>query len=240
MKKGEKAICPACGEEFTRKTNRSSCCSNKCNKRYLRLEHRTVHKKICAHCGKEFETTNSTIIYCSKTCAEEVRRAKALAYSQSKRIVLDDKPCDFCGEMFTPRTKRGRFCCEECKKKYHAMKVKDGISERVYAPKICARCGKEYIPTTGSSKYCGDECRNAAASHYWKKYTGMPVDVDSAEPCEKVIAKLNRPAKRWAKMSWTDVTLENEYYGFSYKESQIRAYAGTLPEDYGLKRKKAK
>jgi hypothetical protein len=41
-------------------------------------------------------------------------------------------------------------------------------------------------------------------------------------------------------MSWDEVVRENMYYGLRYPDSQIMAYAGTLPEDYGLKRKKAK
>lgn len=31
-----------------------------------------------------------------------------------------EKPCDQCGQVFKPRVEWGRFCCKDCKEKYHA------------------------------------------------------------------------------------------------------------------------
>jgi hypothetical protein len=31
-----------------------------------------------------------------------------------------EKPCDQCGQIFKPRVEWGRFCCKDCKEKYHA------------------------------------------------------------------------------------------------------------------------
>lgn len=233
--KGEKAICPICGDPYIKKTRASRACSPECLKKLYRQEHRKVYKKICARCGREFETARSYAKYCSETCATEARQAKSAEHIRRKRVILEDRPCAHCGKMFTPRTRTHATCSTECRKAYLAKRLSESFAERVLAPKKCARCGKEFIPATNSAKYCCDECRKAAAALYWKK--DVPT---TAEPQKKNLARLNRPAKRWATMSWTDVSLENEYYGFSYPESQIRAYAGTLPEDYGLKRKKAK
>ena len=77
-----------------------------------------------------------------------------------------------------------------------------------------------------------DECRKEAQRMLNTKR------LEDAMPQHKVVAKLNRAAKRWATMSWEEVTRENEYYGLRYPDSQIMEYNGTLPEDYGLKRKK--
>lgn len=228
--KGEKAICAVCKNEFIKKSKDARTCSHSCYMTLWREEHRVVLTKVCATCGEEFETSNSVTKYCSDECRRKARRKTSREYART--VVYPPRSCEECGKEFTPRAKNSRFCCTECSVQYHKRKhLKGGL-----APKKCAVCGKEFTPNSASAKYCSDDCRKRAQQMKGTK----PFAEENTEVIpQKRMAGLNAAARRWAKMSWTEVTLENEYYGFSYKESQIRAYAGTLPEDYGLKRKKA-
>ena len=56
----------------------------------------------------------------------------------------------------------------------------------------------------------------------------------------KPVTKLSPASERWAKMSWFDLTKELLHYKMSYPESQVAAKNNTLPEDFGLKRKRCK
>ena len=43
---------------------------------------------------------------------------------------------------------------------------------------------------------------------------------------------------RWANMPWGELTSELARYHMTYGESQTMAYSNTLPENFGLKRKR--
>lgn len=55
----------------------------------------------------------------------------------------------------------------------------------------------------------------------------------------KKLAKHFSPAsQRWIMMPWVELTKELDYYGITYPQSQVMKENNTLPEDFGLKRKK--
>lgn len=234
--KGEKANCAYCGKEFIKKSNRSICCSNSCRVNIWNREHRVTHKKVCAICGKDFETTDSKVKYCSKACAQRAIDRKKRESMQRVAAALPPIKCVECGREFVPSSKLVRVCSPECRSARLSRVVKH------LEPKACAICGKVFTPKSSSAKYCSDECRKEAVRRKnTKSIEPAPASpVSETSPLPKREAKLNAAARRWAKMSWDELSKENEYYGMWYKESQIRAYAGTLPEDYGLKRKKGK
>ena len=119
---------------------------------------------------------------------------------------------------------------------------------------MCRRCKIKPTPTP-HDWYC-PACRDIAmkearkkANQRWvnkrnpykKTYEYQKDDgVEAFKPQPKPIEKLSPASQRWAKMSWADLTKELLYYGIKYKDAQLMAERNTLPEDFGLKRKKAK
>ena len=76
---------------------------------------------------------------------------------------------------------------------------------------------------------------------YNKTYQYQKDDgVEAFKPQPKPIAKLSPASRRWARMNWLELTKELDYYGITYPQSQIMKENNTLPEEFGLKRKKAK
>ncbi len=229
----EKAICPVCGKEFVKKQRNSRCCSHECNQKLYRMEHREVYKKICPICGCEFETTNSIVKYCGKVCACKSSSIRSGKYA--KHASHEPRACVECGGEFIPKSKASRFCCKDCYKAYYAR-----LQIRPFKAKICEICGKEFIPNSVSAKYCCDECRKEAQKKAHKKGSYQykrDADMETSEPQKKGTPK-SPASRRWAKMSWDEVLRENDYYGLRYRDSQIMAEKGTLPEDYGLKKKR--
>lgn len=53
----------------------------------------------------------------------------------------------------------------------------------------------------------------------------------------KVLNGMSPASRRWATMSWYDLTKELDYYGLRYPDAQLMAQNNTLPEDFGLNRK---
>lgn len=53
----------------------------------------------------------------------------------------------------------------------------------------------------------------------------------------KELRGTSRAARRWATISWYDLCKELDYFKLKYREAQLMAQQGTLPEDFGLKHK---
>ena len=71
-------------------------------------------------------------------------------------------------------------------------------------------------------------------SYQYKKYDGIET------PHPKPVENLSPASRRWAKMSWKKLTEELLYYKIRYSDAQLMAKNNTLPEDFGLKKKKVK
>ena len=120
--------------------------------------------------------------------------------------------------------------------------------------RLCGRSKNKPTPTP-FDWYC-PECRESAMKEakrkahqrwvnkrnpYKKTYEYNKDDgVEAFKPQPKPIAKLSPASRRWARMNWLELTKELDYYGITYPQSQIMKENNTLPEEFGLKRKKAK
>lgn len=127
-------ICQTCGEKFHPNTYRQRNCGK-------------TRTKTCPICGKDFTYTctpeGSKKKTCSRKCAdqfaEQVRESKS---SEVKRA------CEYCGKLFTPKTKFDRYCSGPHYKK-------------------CEVCGKEFefdILYYKGIKTCSKECRYKLAT----------------------------------------------------------------------------
>lgn len=72
-------------------------------------------------------------------------------------IESEKQACIVCGKEFLPKTKRSKFCCDGCMKKFYNEKEKAKKPKK--KEKICVMCGKVIDPKKSSLKYCSAECR---------------------------------------------------------------------------------
>jgi hypothetical protein len=82
--------------------------------------------RACVHCGVAFLGTERAR-YCSTTCHHRAydasHREQRHAYTRQWRLqhprprqpVPLPRPCAQCGEVFTPRISRGRYCSGACR-----------------------------------------------------------------------------------------------------------------------------
>ena len=69
-----------------------------------------------------------------------------------QEIIMENKTCEFCGEIYKPQYKGSKFCCRECydKHRYNNMK-------RKYV--ICPTCGISFLQKRTNSIFCSTGCR---------------------------------------------------------------------------------
>lgn len=153
--------------------------------------------------------------------------------------------CLYCGNEIISTRKGKKFCCSQCGVRWH----NEHKPKPIHEVKNCVICGKEFTAYNKNQVTCGGkDCKkihlknkqiegkkNGTIKYKYKKDEGME------NPKPKALSSLTSPAsKRWASMSWKELTIELDYYGLTYKQSQLMAEKNTLPEDFGIKRKKGK
>ena len=151
--------CMVCGKEFSGWPNAKYCPE-------CRIEHRRkaerehVARKLacksivigktrgrCQRCGAEFVYSSGTQKYCPD-CAKARKKP-------------EQKPCSVCGQLFSPRTKRQRYCSKNCAKKAAAKRVLAAYHRLHPRPmRVCPVCGKKFVDSEHHyNKYCSPECR---------------------------------------------------------------------------------
>ena len=205
----------------------------------------------CKYCGNELTSTRSE--YCCRICYLR-------DYYRKNKPASVTKTCKRCGKEFETVHRGRRYCSDDCRdnaaeeqrKKSKLARGKKYVEKKPISARECEWCGEAFTPTCEWQLYCCVDCRKKknkeiafskrkiTVTNTPKKYRySFNKNEGLEEVAPKPIVNLSPASKRWAKMSWLDLTKENEYYGIDYKTSQIMAQQGTLPEDYG-KRKKVK
>lgn len=82
-----------------------------------------------------------------------------------------------------------------------------------------------------------DKRKRYKYSYRYNKHEGLE---DKPKEVKRETQKVSPASQRWAQMSWFDLTKELMHYKMSYGQSQAMAENNTLPEDFGLKRKRGK
>lgn len=112
--------CSWCGIKFLTKYSKKKYCSSNCvNKAAVerakaRRNDKPKEVKVyyCLNCGKEFTDKRGGRKHCSKACCRE--------YNDKKQKELYKKPlanriCEWCEEVFTPKTPWQKYCCDDCR-----------------------------------------------------------------------------------------------------------------------------
>ena len=72
----------------------------------------TTRKLFCKNCGIEFmQKTSRNTKFCRTKCCNEYHKN----LYKPVTIKPDDIKCAFCDTKFTPKNKRHRFCCIDCR-----------------------------------------------------------------------------------------------------------------------------
>lgn len=98
--------------------------------------------RVCLYCGKEFEGEGKQK-YCSRQCMQKHWYEK-----NYKPVEPRTNACLFCGNEFTSKTNRAKFCGVSCNEKYRRRLIK----------RYCAQCNKEL--EVGGDKFCSIECNS--------------------------------------------------------------------------------
>ena len=92
----------------------------------------------------------------------------------------------------------------------------------LYCPKCRVAARKETFKRTEEKR----KIKRRLKREYKKYGTGEP------KPLAEI--NFNPAALRWKQMSWKELTAECARFHLSYGQSQVMAYNGTLPENWGL------
>ena len=82
---------------------------------------------------------------------------------------MDEKKCINCGNKFTPKNNRQKFCSPKCQKEYTRKKAKMEKDKNWPSKRfLCAYCGKRVDTSYGTgdrrTRFCSEECQ----IKYWK------------------------------------------------------------------------
>lgn len=146
--------------------------------------------------------------------------------------------CKHCGKEFETYRESAKFCSKSCAGQYNSKTRKANLP-----PQRCTVCGRMFDPWNKKQVTCGsktcqrkhdaEQKKKSRGTYKYQKNEGLEVPKSKKKPTSPA-------SKRWASMSWKELTMELDLYGLSYPQSQLMAEKNTLPEDFGLKRKKAK
>lgn len=106
--------CIGCNNNFEHahsKKKKKKYCSRSC---YLLNPPEIQKKKLrsnCLHCFKECK--RSTTKFCSKTCDNQYRTLHQIARGGPSKKLLD-KECPICKKIFSPQSKRIKYCSRHC------------------------------------------------------------------------------------------------------------------------------
>lgn len=99
--------CVVCGELFTTSRTLRKYCSGRCqNKAHRDRVRRPLEPIVCGGCRVEFVPTSRRQRVCSKRCHMRVRLGLD--------VIADERPCGYCGEIFTSRDGRQLYCSDLC------------------------------------------------------------------------------------------------------------------------------
>lgn len=75
--------------------------------------------KTCIVCERLFFGLRTTT--CTEKCAAKRRKATHVQSTKPRRVTHEDRPCQQCGESFTPRRSDARFCSGRCRVAHHRL-----------------------------------------------------------------------------------------------------------------------
>lgn len=157
-----------------------------------RDNHPLPERRACVVCGSEITTGRSDRSVCSELCQSRTRspeqkaeywrryyaqhgdrlRANHRTRQSRNRKPIVSRPCQRCGESFTPKKPRGMYCSKPCQ---YAARIRDPHREnarrrqksavrRANIPvRACQCCGHHFKPKRRSTAvFCSERCAISA------------------------------------------------------------------------------
>lgn len=77
-------------------------------------------------------------------------------------VAKTPKPCDVCGDVFTPYHSGQRFCGDKCRGQNETDRkhTARGVQTEAPQPLLCARCNAPFTRGASKQAYCSAMCRN--------------------------------------------------------------------------------
>lgn len=123
------------------------------DKKLRKLEYqREYYKRVLVDkrgIGKTKEETPPTPVKATKKKAVKKKRK------------LRDKKCAYCGETYTPKQSKQKFCCDTCRKRYYSELQAEQLRQEALTEKVCPICNKTFEGTP-RERYCSKECYKLA------------------------------------------------------------------------------
>lgn len=172
------------------------------------------HATGCPACGAELVTRGRgpAPAYCSQTCRSFAYRQRRIADGRTAvkprpKAKLEPKPCERCGEDFTPTRVDARYCGSACRSQaFGKRRVADGRNKAarrrqndkrradptLLHPCTCDECGSEFRSWSQVARFCSVACDSARRSREMKgKAFGSGI-VESCRACGRT-----RPLTGW-------------------------------------------
>lgn len=147
--------CVVCDTEFRQQKESHKCCSLKCHGVNEAREFRKSAPEICcAICKAIFRAGGRKSMYCSRRCAKAADYQRIKARKEPKQM----RPCECCGEQFTPRDDRMAFCSTACRRKAEYASAKEHFVPKS-KERQCAICNSTFIRNGMRDMFCGDACK---------------------------------------------------------------------------------
>lgn len=182
----------------------------------------------CAICGRDFPTNQPTAFACSPECKAERKRRRMRGRPHSYG---DDRECEMCGTMYTPRYRDQRTCGRECGrflvKGYGGMVL---ASDRLHGQHselmVCASCGDLIPRRHPGAIYCEACSGTACLGGTWIRGVkvcedcGVPILVykGSGNKCDECADAIKRDRARAEKRD------HKHRYGSHCHKSRARKY----------------
>lgn len=161
-----KKVCIGCGTEFETVNRKRTFCSAECASKY----HGELRKGtyFCEYCGKPRHSDHpNRNRFCSRECVINAHKLQALKSQEESREarearrLLLNKDCGFCGESFTAKTTRHKYCSSACAVAAQRLNGREEYAQE-YVPRVfaCAECGKEITTELGNRRrqFCSEVC----------------------------------------------------------------------------------
>lgn len=156
--------CERCGDAFDAKRDDSRLCPL-CMKRRARSGSTKLEGRTCGNCGTTFDAVSGNQKVCA-SCKPAVDAERYMVKNAERYSPHVDKPCYFCGGLFSTNSEKHKFCSEECRWKSKLKRLRENRPQRVVQ---CSNCLRRFVPTHSAQRLCSRECQIATRNSIAKQ-----------------------------------------------------------------------
>lgn len=152
-------FCAVCGKSFNAKKNQWFCTDACRREAETTFRRRGLPLRKCVICDKTFQPERYSP---AETCSLRCHDRLPFSYPSTdvvrvRRVIVEQKKCKHCGEIFEATATAQIFCSQHCKDEY----IKKTLKLARYQLNTCVACGEEFYALDANDLYCSQHCENA-------------------------------------------------------------------------------